>query len=629
MDPAASRVEQQARRRPAVIGLLAVLSSSLLLNALLLAHHFVLSPPRLLRDDGGSSCGLSWSLPAAREAEAVAAVDFSGHGQAFLDGVAGEDGRPACECNACFAGPDCSLRTPNCTADADRTWRARWLAQQLTHLTPRTPWLRLTERSAQRSPWLRPGVEHLAGGVCRSSLVVVGLSVVVSMEVGTADIGADDVVEDADELREAEDAGEGAADATDVMAYSSSTCWRLRSISRRILASSKAVTMLLTVVVAPVFIMVGSEGGGPRPGHDRDPFFLEPYWRRHAAAGAVVISGWHRMSYVFPPDGAFQSAELERHIRRLHRAVGNAVVDDKHLVFGASSTHLINALVHALSPDAGAAAASPPARVVATAPYYPKYRIQTVMLDGREYEWSGTTARWANVSRNYSTGGGGFIEFVTSPNNPDGLLTKPVLAGSAAAIFDHAYYWPHFTHIPAPADEDVMMFTMSKPSGHAGSRLGWALIRDENVAKKASEYVHDSVLGMSRDTQLRMLGIVKAMLANLHGKEDIFAFGHDVMRTRWRRLSAVVSRSRRISLQTRTRWRRVKCEREDEDKDCYEALLKANIITRSGVKNEAGKRYTRISLLKSDDDFDVLMERLTDLVNADKYDNDAPWSSSM
>lgn len=77
----------------------------------------------------------------------------------------------------------------------------------------------------------------------------------------------------------------------------------------------------------------------------------------------------------------------------------------------------------------------------------------------------------------------------------------------------------------------------------------WALIRDENVAKRANDYVQNSIMGASRDTQLRMLGIVKIMLANLHGKEDIFAFGHDVMRTRWRRLNAVVSRSRRISLQ--------------------------------------------------------------------------------
>jgi hypothetical protein len=100
------------------------------------------------------------------------------------------------------------------------------------------------------------------------------------------------------------------------------------------------------------------------------------------------------------------------------------------------------------------------------------YRLQTAMFDGREYRWGGTTARWANASRNSSTDGG-FIEFVTSPNNPDAMLREPALRGSPAAIFDHAYYWPHFTHIPAPADEDVMLFTISKPSGHAGSRFGY------------------------------------------------------------------------------------------------------------------------------------------------------------
>uniref|UniRef100_A0A0A9H6E2 Alliinase C-terminal domain-containing protein n=1 Tax=Arundo donax TaxID=35708 RepID=A0A0A9H6E2_ARUDO len=72
---------------------------------------------------------------------------------------------------------------------------------------------------------------------------------------------------------------------------------------------------------------------------------------------------------------------------------------------------LINALVHALSPDANAA--SPPVGVVATVPYYPAYKLQTAMFDGREYKWGGTTAVWANASRNST---GGFIEFVTSPN---------------------------------------------------------------------------------------------------------------------------------------------------------------------------------------------------------------------
>ena len=65
------------------------------------------------------------------------------------------------------------------------------------------------------------------------------------------------------------------------------------------------------------------------------------------------------------------------------------------------------------------------------------------------------------------------IEFVTSPNNPDGQLNKAVLHGSnVKTIHDHAYYWPHFTAIPAPADGDVMVFTLSKLTGHAGSRFG-------------------------------------------------------------------------------------------------------------------------------------------------------------
>ncbi|RLM78564.1 putative LRR receptor-like serine/threonine-protein kinase [Panicum miliaceum] len=65
------------------------------------------------------------------------------------------------------------------------------------------------------------------------------------------------------------------------------------------------------------------------------------------------------------------------------------------------------------------------------------YRLQTGMFDGREYRWGGTTARWANASRNSTDGG--IIKFVTSPNNPDAMLRDPALRGSPAAIFNHAY----------------------------------------------------------------------------------------------------------------------------------------------------------------------------------------------
>jgi hypothetical protein len=114
---------EPASRTPGVLGLQVLLCSSLLLNAILVAHHFLSAlpaPPQLLGAAGNSGGSLSWALQAARDAESVAATGCSGHGRVFLDGIVGEDGRPGCECNTCFQGPDCSVRSPDCTVDADR-----------------------------------------------------------------------------------------------------------------------------------------------------------------------------------------------------------------------------------------------------------------------------------------------------------------------------------------------------------------------------------------------------------------------------------------------------------------------------------------------------------------------------
>jgi Allinase len=95
------------------------------------------------------------------------------------------------------------------------------------------------------------------------------------------------------------------------------------------------------------------------------------------------------------------------------------------------------------------------------------YKLQTDLFNAREYKWKGLTSKWKNSNET------NFIEFVTSPSNPDCLLHDSVLGGSSV-IYDHAYYWPHFTAIPAAVDKDVMIFTMSKISGHASSRFGYS-----------------------------------------------------------------------------------------------------------------------------------------------------------
>ncbi|XP_042013529.1 tryptophan aminotransferase-related protein 3-like [Salvia splendens] len=349
-----------------------------------------------------------------------------------------------------------------------------------------------------------------------------------------------------------------------------------------------------------------------------DPLFLEPFWMHHASSSAVLISGWHRMSYNFPGPTAI-SEVLDSHIRRLHHVAKNALTEGKYIVFGGGSTQLLNAAVYALSANL-----SSPASVVAAVPSYPLYKTQTDFFQNKNYAFKGDASLMSNASYANTN----VIEFVTSPNNPDGNLKEAVCKGPCVrAIYDHAYFWPHFTAIPSPADEDVMIFTMSKLTGHAGSRFGWALVKDVEVYYNMMAYIIAAEMGISRETQLRALQLMKAILRG-DGKE-IFDYAFEKMSDRWGKLSRIFSKSKRFSIQEipplycnffdKVRgpspgyaW--VKCERE-EDLDCTRVLREANIIGRAGSRFSVDDRHVRLSLLKGDDDFNLLLNRLEKLVD--------------
>nr|GFA30897.1 tryptophan aminotransferase-related protein 3-like [Tanacetum cinerariifolium] len=139
------------------------------------------------------------------------------------------------------------------------------------------------------------------------------------------------------------------------------------------------------------------------------------------------------------------------------------------------------------------------------------------------------------------------IEFVTSPSNPGGELKTPVLGGNA--VYDHVYFWPHFTPIPSPSDHDIMIFSLSKLTGHAGTRFGWAVIKDKDVYDKVSTYIRVADLGISKDSQLRALKLLKVVVED--DGRSFFEFGDNTMRDRWERLTLVFAKSSRFSIQQR------------------------------------------------------------------------------
>ena len=61
----------------------------------------------------------------------------------------------------------------------------------------------------------------------------------------------------------------------------------------------------------------------------------------------------------------------------------------------------------------------------------------------------------------------------------------------------------------------------------------------------------------------------------------------------------------------------LKCERQ-EDKNCYEILKAAHIIGRQGSKFSADDCFVRLSLIRSQDDFEILINYVRKLVSEEQ-----------
>ncbi|KAK8456954.1 hypothetical protein SEVIR_3G100800v4 [Setaria viridis] len=353
-----------------------------------------------------------------------------------------------------------------------------------------------------------------------------------------------------------------------------------------------------------------------------DPTMYKKFWKGIGHRATIVIPGWQTMSYFSDLSGFcwFVEPGFEREVRRLHRLVGNAVVEGYHLLVGTGSTQLFQAALYALSP----AEDGKPMSVVSPAPYYSSYPSVTNYLNSGLYRWDGD----ANTFD-----GDTCIELVCSPNNPDGSIRKTtVKAKYGKTIHDFAYYWPQHTPITEAASHDIMLFTVSKCTGHAGTRLGWALVKDTEVAQKMIKFLELNTIGVSKDSQLRAAKILKAVcdgyeLSPASEANRLFHFAQRKMAERWSRLRATVAASGIFSLPNELSgyctfakeivaanppfaW--LRCHKDGVED--LEGFLRENkIMTRGGPKFGVDERVVRVSMLDTDEAFDVFINRVASL----------------
>ncbi|GAB4860666.1 Tryptophan aminotransferase- protein 2, variant 2 [Ancistrocladus abbreviatus] len=352
-----------------------------------------------------------------------------------------------------------------------------------------------------------------------------------------------------------------------------------------------------------------------------DPTMYEKFWLQAGSKTTVTISGWQYMSYFSDPSNVcwFLEPTLAKEIVRLHKIVNNAVTDNRYIVVGTGSTQLFQAALYALS----AAAGTQPVSVVSAIPYYSFYRQVIEYLKSGLYKWAGD-------ADNYNEEGP-YIELVTSPNNPDGFMRQAKVNRSGGIlIHDFAYYWPQYTPITSPADHDVMLFTVSKSSGHAGMRIGWALIKDQEVAKRMTKFIELSSIGVSKDSQLRAAKILQAIsdsseqATSAEAHKSFFEFSYHHMAERWKQLKEAVKQSGLFTLpefssafceysgrdfETQPAFAWLKCEADIQD--CESFLKGHKILTRSGRHFGVSPNFVRVSMLDRDDNFHLFVKRLS------------------
>ncbi|CAH9131963.1 unnamed protein product [Cuscuta epithymum] len=364
-----------------------------------------------------------------------------------------------------------------------------------------------------------------------------------------------------------------------------------------------------------------------------DPTMFVPYWEKMSEGSIINFPGSQSLSYFSETKSVcwFLEPKLEEEIRRLHRTVGNAAVGEEDcIVVGSGSSQLIQAALYALSsPDS-----DQPLSVICAAPYYSSYPEIANLLRSRSYKWGGDARNFDKEEA--------YIELVTTPNNPDGAIREPVVnRPQGTVIYDFAYYWPHYTAISSPPSHDLMLFTFSKCTGHAGSRIGWAIVRDKEVAKKMTKFIEVSTIGVSKDSQLRAAKILGVVSDSCFSGDDFFAYSRNMLKERWQRLRQVVKGSdlfhvqkypilychfSKAMIETLPAFAWMKTIKGEVD--CVDLLKDHKILARIGTKFGVESNFARISMVSKDEDFNTFLRKLSIIQGRDDPTNDENHTQS-
>lgn len=195
--------------------------------------------------------------------------------------------------------------------------------------------------------------------------------------------------------------------------------------------------------------------------------------------------------------------KLKEAILDLHACYNNLAEGKWFVVVTNGATQAIQAAIYTL----------PGETVGASKPHYHKFPAHAVLAT-KEWDDSAMTAD---------------IRISTTPNNPDGSISLLRLR-KQKHIADGCYNWPIYTNHVSQLNSDIVIYSLSKCTGHAGTRIGWALTRNPNYANTMRDFVEHQTCDVSQDAQARAYRAIQHVAYNPNVFMD---YGKKVLEERW------------------------------------------------------------------------------------------------
>lgn len=160
------------------------------------------------------------------------------------------------------------------------------------------------------------------------------------------------------------------------------------------------------------------------------------------------------------------------------------------------------------------------------------------------------------------------------------------------------------------SDFDISFFSLSKLSGHAGTRFGWAIVKDAALANLMGQYIGNQHLHVSVDSIHRAVSIINTITES---PDQFFGWVRSKMMQRWQMFDDFVARSQGHFTQLGRVGSFYPWIRCNTAPDCAALFASVGVHVSPGPAFGASPAYARLELVQYTQLFNMMMQRLEKL----------------